>query len=634
MLIVSEKNKIFIEEKGLKLKSYQYIQLRIWGFKRDYDNNRLYIESDNIDKNLFKLINYFNKEGSNFSLSLECEKYLETIKKTINEFNEIKELGKRFKDGDYDKEGFKGFCKFINDNLSRQLKVHQLKAAFHLYLIKNGANFSVPGSGKTTVVLSVFEVLRKEKRVNTLFIIGPPSCFGPWKDEFNFTIGREPKYCILAGGDWHQRKIEYFVNKENINELYLTTYQTLLKDQDEVIKFFGRKEIKPLLVVDEAHYIKQIGGLWSNVILRISKFAEYRCILTGTPLPKSYSDIFNLFDFLWPYNEPLDLNTKTQILFASQNHLENRAKEILNEKIGPLFYRVRKCDLGLLEPNFYPPILLEMNKYEKLIYEAIENKIKDYSKEDYFKNIDLILNLKKGRIIRLRQAVSYIKLLTTAIDSYSEKIIDDDESLSKIISKYDRLEKPAKLEYLITLISNFQKEKQKVIIWSYFIGTLKLISKFLINNNFRCKLIFGETPIEQTSIKKEETREDIRNEFIDPNSGLDILVANPAACGESVSLHKTCYRAIYYDLSYNCAQYLQSLDRIHRVGGSEKNQANYYFLHYKNTIDPDIKNNLDKKAKRMYDLIEKDYSIYSLDMFEDIDDEIEAYNRLFGDKNV
>jgi hypothetical protein len=67
------------------------------------------------------------------------------------------------------------------------------------------------------------------------------------------------------------------------------------------------------------------------------------------------------------------------------------------------------------------------------------------------------------------------------------------------------------------------------------------------------------------------------------------------------------------------------------VGGSEINQANYYFLQYENTIDQDIKVNLERKAQKMYDVIEEDYSIYSLDMFEE-DDQIEAYERLFGEK--
>ena len=149
---------------------------------------------------------------------------------------------------------------------------------------------------------------------------------------------------------------------------------------------------------------------------------------------------------------------------------------------------------------------------------------------------------------------------------------------------------------------------------------------------FYCRSIYGKTPIEQTTITDELTREQIRDEFVDKKSGLDILIANPAACAESISLHKTCHNAIYYDLSYNCAQYLQSLDRIHRVGGSEKVVANYYFLQYKNSIDQDILNNLQRKAERMYKIIDQDYEIYTLDMFEDEDDELKAYDRLFSKK--
>ena len=45
-------------------------------------------------------------------------------------------------------------------------------------------------------------------------------------------------------------------------------------------------------------------------------------------------------------------------------------------------------------------------------------------------------------------------------------------------------------------------------------------------------------------------------------------------------IREACAHAVYCDLSYNCAQYFQSLDRIHRVGGSEDKTAHYYFLQY------------------------------------------------------
>lgn len=75
------------------------------------------------------------------------------------------------------------------------------------------------------------------------------------------------------------------------------------------------------------------------------------------------------------------------------------------------------------------------------------------------------------------------------------------------------------------------------------------------------------------------------------------------------------------------------MDRIHRVGGSETQKANYHFLQYANTIDQDISSNLERKAARMYDLVEEDYSIYSLDMFEEYN-EIAAYERLFNKGDV
>ena len=50
----------------------------------------------------------------------------------------------------------------------------------------------------------------------------------------------------------------------------------------------------------------------------------------------------------------------------------------------------------------------------------------------------------------------------------------------------------------------------------------------------------------------------------DPHCAL--LIANPAAAGEGISLHTVCHNAIYLDRSYVSTHYLQSIDRIHRLG--------------------------------------------------------------------
>ncbi len=400
----------------------------------------------------------------------------------------------------------------------------------------------------------------------------------------------------------------------------------------EIKKFLGNENSLVFLVVDEAHYIKQVGGEWAKAVLSIAPYAKYRCVLTGTPIPHSYLDIFNIFDFLFPENPPLDTKTKDRIEYLNKQKDSIKTKKILEAKIDPLIYRVRKKDLGLIPALFHPPILVSMNKYERILYEAIVKKIRNYSKDDYLKNIDLVTRLMRGRIIRLRQCVSYSKLLKTSIDDYEENIFFNENDLASIIANYDRLEKPAKLLRLLKMVKQFQTKKQKVVIWSSFRDTLKLINNDIHSAGIKCEMIFGDTPTERTSTNDEKTREQIRDEFVSLESGLDVLIANPAACAKSISLHKTCFHAIYYDLSYNCAQYLQSLDRIHRVGGSEKKQANYYFLQYENSIDQDIVANLNDKAERMYSLIETDYNVYTLDMFNE-DDDIDAYKRIFGVAN-
>lgn len=177
-------------------------------------------------------------------------------------------------------------------------------------------------------------------------------------------------------------------------------------------------------------------------------------------------------------------------------------------------------------------------------------------------------------------------------------------------------------------MGGLREQGEKVLIWSNFVQTLHLIRERLQAAGHGVRLIYGATPTEASSVQEELTREKIIEEFIKIGSGVDVLVANPAACAESISLHKTCSHAIYYDLSYNCAQYLQSLDRIHRVGGSENKEANYHFLQYAQSIDGDILDNVRRKARNMSAVIDQDYPIYSLDMFAE-DDELEAYDRLF-----
>lgn len=614
------------------LKKYQISQLEYYGFEMGQEGFQKL--SNNVESDVLTVIKYFKEEGFPIELTPGIQKIILKADRRQEALNKTFLIAKEIKEGVIDTNSFSEFKKYT-ESLPRKLKQHQIKAAYHLYSLKNGANFSVPGSGKTSVVLSVYEKFKFEGKCNTLFVIGPPSCFQPWKHEFLETLGRKVNSIILSGGSKIDRKSEYYKSKEDSFELYLCTFHTALNDYQEIIKFLSQPGINAFVIVDEAHYMKQIGGSWATALLNIGKYASAKCILTGTPIPKSYKDVFNLFDFLWEEDSPLENTDKIQIELLEKKKKNEEVKSILESKIGPLFYRVRKRDLGLIPPVIHPPVLVKMNLNEESIYKYVNAKILDLAQEDYFKNEDVLNKLWKGRIMRLRQAVSYPKLLLTSIDDYSEKFIDDSNLKTKI-QQYDQLEIPGKLKALTDIVLRLREKNKKVLIWSNFIGTLELIKSHFTFLGEGCDLIYGKTPIrkeDSIEISEEKTREDIRDEFLDTSSGLNILIANPAACAESISLHKTCFHAIYYDLSYNCAQYIQSLDRIHRVGGSEINEANYYFLQYENSLDQDIKKNLELKAQKMYDVIEQDYTIYDLDLSDDSsDDDIAAYKRLFKTK--
>ncbi len=83
-----------------------------------------------------------------------------------------------------------------------------------------------------------------------------------------------------------------------------------------------------------------------------------------------------------------------------------------------------------------------------------------------------------------------------------------------------------------------------------------------------------------------------------------VLVANPAAMSEGVSLHQDCHDAVYLDRTFNAGHYLQSLDRIHRLGLAEDIVTRMTFLVSVGTIDEIVDQRLRTKAERLSQMLE------------------------------
>ena len=150
-------------------------------------------------------------------------------------------------------------------------------------------------------------------------------------------------------------------------------------------------------------------------------------------------------------------------------------------------------------------------------------------------------------------------------------------------------------------LSIVKENNNKCVVWCTFVDTIRIVTKLLNSNGIYAKSIYGET--------KQEDRDKIIDEF---NYGeLKVIVTNPATLAESVSLHKSCHEAHYLELNYNLYQYLQSRDRIHRLGLKDTDRTNYYIYmnfyddNHKLSKDFDIYNALMKKEELMKKSIDR-----------------------------
>ena len=622
ILLSLSQGRVKLSDPKRLLTATHHSTLAFWGFSRSQNSDlALQVDEQMTATLLQKVLPYLIDAG----LPLELDQNLTEIRNRAederNVMTSARSAGLSVKSGmPLDSESAE-FLTFAREQLFRPLLSHQQKAALHLFNTGNAANFSVPGAGKSAVVLSVYEFLRKKQTIRSLFVVGPRSSFAPWQHEYKVTLGRPADVRIVAGGDINERKLHYYPLESQIADLYLTTFQTLTNDVQHVLKLFGHSSNEVLLVIDEAHYIKQEGGIWAEAVHRIAKRAKRCCVLTGTPFPKSYADAVNIFGVLYPRSPILSSDSVSRIRRESESCKHETARKILEPLIYPFYYRVRKSDLHLATPQFLDPISIRMNSIERELYNSINRRIRLLSMDDCDIEFELLQRLRRGRLMRLRQTLSYCGLLSTALDElpdYREDLFGDDAALAEKIARYDVLEIPAKIHVLVEEVGRLRDMGEKVVIWSNFIGSLYLIQRHCNCAGWNAKVICGETPTSAST--DEESREEIIEEFKHEGSDLDILIANPAACAESISLHKTCSNAVYYDLSYNCAQYLQSLDRIHRVGGSEKKTSYYRYLQYEGTLEPKILDNLLSKSRRMSKVVDKEFPLCTIDL-----DDMEVY---------
>ena len=388
---------------------------------------------------------------------------------------------------------------------------------------------------------------------------------------------------------------------------------------------------RTMVVLDEAHRIKNTeDGIQSFAALKLSKYAKSRVILTGTPAANSYVDLVNLYKFIWPSKNIIGYSI-SQLGNMSRNP-DDRVMD-LTRRISPFFIRVKKSDLGLPDPIFNPPIITPMSPIQSKIYEELA-----YNSIHKIERGELGKVFARSAAIRMRQAATNPALLVKPLDDYFDNLegdyfnkvkLDNTVDLSnetlQLVKQYKQLETPSKFIAAKKIIDEVINNHGKVIVWSEFVGTCNDFSDYLANAGITHRILYGATP--------QEEREDTIIKFADPNNGdFSVVIANPHAVGESISLHKGCHNAIYLEQGFNAGTYMQSKDRIHRVGLPEGTSTQYYYIHSKDTVDEVIFTRVLQKEEKMLDLIEKEeipLLAKNADFIDDTDDDIKAIIRAY-----
>ena len=493
------------------------------------------------------------------------------------------------------------------DDDQRRLLDHQERGLIQGLTAVNAANFSVPGSGKTATTLAIAAVHLQANTIDLIVVVGPLSCFKPWETEAAAALHGIVTPVRVRGTREQRRELYESVQPRQV---LLLSYATAAADCTRLASLCD--SFKTMLVVDESHRIKRFrGGVWAPALQEIAKHARVRIILSGTPMPHSGRDLYSQLSVLWPSAEL----TGPRDTFAAE--VDRDFGPVLR-RIQPFLTRTPKEALGL------PPY--EVVRHEVALQDT-QKDVYDLIMSGFRRRIeradlwtDKIESLRRGRPIRLLQAATNPNTFNDADNYYRlPRLENPNPTLMERLATYADRETPAKFEVALEIIDAIIESGGKVVCWSNFISNLDQFARY-VRDRLPAPVfqVDGRIPVGDEAEYDDptpgnghpqelETRESIISRFLG-RVGPAVLVTNPASCSESISLHHGCHNAIYLDRTYDAALFLQSVDRIHRLGLSPDATVSIHIIRSTldgmPTIDHLVEASLQRKEDRMQRLLQ------------------------------
>ncbi|PSK89372.1 SNF2 domain-containing protein [Murinocardiopsis flavida] len=435
-----------------------------------------------------------------------------------------------------------------------------------LLAMRHGANFSVPGAGKTRVALADFQAKRRSGQVGRMLVVAPKSAHDSWREEADLCFER-PLSVHTADGR----------SLNPLADVVLINYERLPAGQTALGKWLGGGP--SMLVLDEAHRMKRgTAGVYGAVCLALAPRARRRLILTGTPAPNGAKDLQSLFNFVWPGQGGRTVEQ------ATANRTLHQASSILK----PFFCRTTKSELGLPPVNA-SVVRVPLSGLHRDIYSAIRGKEGLRAAGRAGDELE-----RYGRVaMYLIMAATTPGLLSTGKTKYDPLPYDlpplpipQDRPLALLMQDLPRYEDSPKFREACRIVKANAERGRKTIVWSTFVRSLTTLERML--GGFAPAVVHGGTP------KRDEELLRFRS---DPDCM--VLLSNPATLGEGISLHHVCHEAVYVDRDFNAGRFLQSLDRIHRLGLPPETETNVRILVAENTIDENVETRLADKLRFM-----------------------------------
>lgn len=472
---------------------------------------------------------------------------------------------------------------------TRKLLPEQARAVARLVKTRSGANFSVPGSGKTTMTYAVFAHLRARGIVDRMLVVAPLAAHEAWVEEAVecFSSTSRPRVAVRPT-TWPRRM-----------EVVVQNYERAAAGGAGARARAWAAGHRVLVVYDEAHRAKRgAEGLHGRAARDLADIGACRLVLTGTPMPNSEDDLAAVLDLAWPGNG------------------ERLARGDLAAQAPRTWARLTKADLGLA------PVELTV---ERLVLDPSHRKIYDVvvAQDRLLAGAGLFEarpDLATRAVMRLLAVASNPALLDgresrlqwpTDVTARLDQPLTSEDDLQRLLAQC----RPVKLLRAAEVAAEHHRRGQKLLIWTTFVGNVAELARLL--EPYGCATVAGATPVDDPRAATDRVRELAR---FRGDERCTVLVATPQTLGEGISLHRACQAQLHLDRGFNAGLYLQALDRTHRVGMPPGTTARATVLVARDTIDESVDQAVrDKVAAMRRVLDDPSLALLSLPEEEDVD---------------